>query len=219
MLLLSSKLYIFYLTLYSNRNIRDFKSPFVWYKWYLIWILILICKLVCPTHTPNPQPETIRNIQYFHQSNSSELNNLNESFTRNHNENIIKLYSNRRLNSSASVSVDNTIVSQIQDIYINESQTITVTPRDSNGSNLGEGCFIFVQLSNRCIFNDTVNSCEVDTDAENITDTSIKRMEFNETSESYNFTYTINKLGPISIYIYLLESRFVHTLTYTNDYF
>ena len=67
--------------------------------------------------------------------------------------------------------------------------------------------------------NGTDNKCYVDTSAADIVTTTTSKMEYNNDGESYIHNFTINKAGPISIFIHVYEASYIKAIYYTNIYF
>ena len=58
--------------------------------------------------------------------------------------------------------------------------------------------------------------CQVDASAIDVTDTTLSLMIYNNDGESYSHAFTVDKAGPISIFIYTYEDSYINAVYYSN---
>ena len=97
-----------------------------------------------------------------------------------------------------------TLVSGLQNIEAWSPHTITVTPRDSDGNNIGTGLEVYIQLSNKCTYDSSRYTCNENSDADDIVDFNHTLMVDNGNG-SYSHTFEVTKQGQISVFIYTVS--------------
>ena len=58
--------------------------------------------------------------------------------------------------------------------------------------------------------------CDVNVSAADVVNTTLNLMTYNNDGESYSHTFTVNKAGPISIFIYVYENTNINAVYYSN---
>ena len=97
-----------------------------------------------------------------------------------------------------------TLVSGLHNIEVWTPHTITVTPRDSNGNDLGTGLEVYIQLSKKCTYNRLLSACELNSDAADVIDYNHTLMDDNGNG-TYSHTFEATKQGEISVFIYAVQ--------------
>ena len=59
--------------------------------------------------------------------------------------------------------------------------------------------------------------CDVNASAADIITTTTSLMTYTNDGQSYSYNFTVNKAGPISIFIYANESSYIKTIYYSNN--
>ena len=108
--------------------------------------------------------------------------------------------------------------SGIQDFVALEEKTIVVEPRDSSNTSWGSGHNIYIQISNKCTYDSLHSSCDINLDAENVTDYHYSLMTDNGDG-TYSYNFTIEKPGVISVYIVSSVSNSINATVYTGRNF
>ena len=97
-----------------------------------------------------------------------------------------------------------TLVSGLQNIEALSPHTITVTPRDSLGNDIGPDLEVYIQLSNKCTYDSSRYTCNENSNADDIVDFNHTLMVDNGNG-SYSHTFEVTKQGQISVFIYTVS--------------
>ena len=101
-----------------------------------------------------------------------------------------------------------TLVSGLHNIEVYTPHTITVTPRDSNGNNIGAGLEVYIQLSNKCTYNSLFSACQLNSGADNVIDYNHTLMN-DIGNGSYSHAFMATKQGQISVFIYTVRWGYI----------